>query len=93
MARLRRTNRPYTRLAKFIDGQLLRKRGAGFHPVPRPSEYQFYRGGPPDRTASQSSMPIYVGAAMIAIAILLSTLITGVTNRYVGIEGPTDDNM
>lgn len=38
-------------------------------------------------------MPVYVGAAMIAIAILLSTLITGVTNRYVGIEGPTDDNM
>ncbi|TPQ24981.1 hypothetical protein C2U70_32705 [Bradyrhizobium guangdongense] len=38
-------------------------------------------------------MPVYVGAAMIAIAILLSTLITGVTNRYVGVEGPNDDNM
>jgi hypothetical protein len=38
-------------------------------------------------------MPIYIGAAMIAIAILISTLITGLTNRYVGVEGPTDENM
>ncbi|MCK1362146.1 hypothetical protein [Bradyrhizobium sp. 199] len=38
-------------------------------------------------------MPIYIGAAMIAVAILLSTLITGLTSRYVGIEGPTDDNV
>jgi hypothetical protein len=61
--------------------------------VPRPSDYQFYRNGPPDRTVSLSSMPIYVGAAMIAVAILLSTLITGLTSRYVGLEGPTDENM
>jgi hypothetical protein len=38
-------------------------------------------------------MPIYVGAAMIAVAILLSTLITGLTSRYVGLDGPTDENM
>jgi hypothetical protein len=38
-------------------------------------------------------MPIYVGAAMIAVAILLSTLITGLTSRYVGLEAPTDENM
>jgi hypothetical protein len=38
-------------------------------------------------------MPIYIGAAMIAVAILISTLITGLTNRYVGVEGPTDENM
>lgn len=38
-------------------------------------------------------MPVYVGAGMIAIAILLSTLITGLANRYVGVEGPTDENM
>ncbi|MEY9123617.1 hypothetical protein [Bradyrhizobium yuanmingense] len=38
-------------------------------------------------------MPIYIGAAMIAVAILLSTLITGVTSRYVGLEGPTDENV
>lgn len=38
-------------------------------------------------------MPIYIGAAMIAVAILLSTLITGVTSRYVGLDGPNDENM
>ncbi|MGX4773512.1 hypothetical protein [Bradyrhizobium guangdongense] len=38
-------------------------------------------------------MPIYIGAAMIAVAILLSTLITGLTSRYVGFEAPTDENM
>ena len=38
-------------------------------------------------------MPVYIGAAMIAVAILLSTLITGLTSRYVGIDGPTDENM
>ncbi|APG14352.1 hypothetical protein CT676_34550 [Bradyrhizobium sp. MOS001] len=38
-------------------------------------------------------MPIYVGAAMIAVAILLSTLITGLTSRYVGLDGPNDENM
>jgi hypothetical protein len=38
-------------------------------------------------------MPIYIGAATIAVAILLSTLITGLTGRYVGLEGSTDENM
>ncbi|GMP13419.1 MULTISPECIES: hypothetical protein [Bradyrhizobium] len=38
-------------------------------------------------------MPIYIGAAMIAVAILLSTLITGLTSRYVGLEAPTDENV
>ena len=59
----------------------------------RPSDYQFYRSGPPDRTVFLGSMPIYIGAAMIAVAILLSTLITGLTSRYVGLEAPTDENM
>ncbi|MEY9235146.1 hypothetical protein ABIF78_007469 [Bradyrhizobium japonicum] len=49
--------------------------------MPRPSDYQFYRGGPQDRTVFLSSMPIYVGAAMIAVAILLSTLITGLNDE------------
>ncbi|OAF01809.1 hypothetical protein AYJ54_04385 [Bradyrhizobium centrolobii] len=30
---------------------------------------------------------------MIALAILVSTLITGLTSRYVGIEGSTEENM
>ena len=61
--------------------------------MPRPTDYQFYRNGPPDRTVSLGSMPIYIGAAMIAVAILLSTLITGLTSRYVGLDGPNDENM
>lgn len=40
-----------------------------------------------------NAMPIYIAAAMIAVAILLSTLITGVTSRYSGLEAPTDENM
>jgi len=38
-------------------------------------------------------MPIYIGAAMIAVAILLSTLITGLASRYVGLDGPNDETM
>ncbi len=38
-------------------------------------------------------MPIYIGAAMIAIAILVSTLITAMTSRYVGFDGTTDEAM
>ena len=38
-------------------------------------------------------MPIYIGAAMIAIAILASTLISALTGRYVGIEGPTEQTL
>lgn len=61
--------------------------------MPRPSDYQIYRSGPPDRTVSSNSMPIYIGAAMIAVAILLSTLITALTSRYIGLDGPNDENM
>jgi hypothetical protein len=38
-------------------------------------------------------MPILVGAAMIAMAILLSTLITAVGTRFVGIDSPTEESM
>ena len=37
-------------------------------------------------------MPTLIGAAMIAAAILLSTLISAVGTRYTGLEGPTEDN-
>lgn len=37
-------------------------------------------------------MPILIGAAMIATAILLSGLVSAVATRYVGIEGPTEDS-
>ena len=38
-------------------------------------------------------MPVLVGAAMIAAAILLSTLITAVGSRFIGMDSPNDDNM
>ena len=37
-------------------------------------------------------MPVLIGAAMIAVAILLSTLITALGSRYVGMEGPTEES-
>jgi hypothetical protein len=38
-------------------------------------------------------MPILIGAAMIAAAILLSTLITAVGTRYTGIETPNEETL
>jgi hypothetical protein len=38
-------------------------------------------------------MPILIGAAIIAAAILLSTLITAVGTRFVGMESATDENV
>lgn len=38
-------------------------------------------------------MPIYIGAALIAAAILLSTLINALATRYTGLDGSTDESM
>jgi hypothetical protein len=38
-------------------------------------------------------MPVLIGAGLIAAAILLSTLITAVGTRFVGMESATDDNV
>jgi hypothetical protein len=65
--------------------------GALFQSPKRPGEYQGYRA--PDRPVASNAMPILVGAAIIAVAILLSTLITAVGTRYAGIETPTDETM
>jgi hypothetical protein len=62
-----------------------------FHPVRRQNDYQGYRGTH-DQAGSAGAAPILIGAAMIAAALLLSTLITTLGGRYVGIEGPTDDS-
>jgi hypothetical protein len=59
--------------------------------IKRSSDYQGYRSGN-ERTIYISSMPTLIGAGMIAAAILLSTLIAAVGNRYIGIEGPTEDS-
>jgi hypothetical protein len=37
-------------------------------------------------------MPVLIGAAMIASAILLSTLITTLGSRYVGFESPSEES-
>ncbi|MDP3078260.1 hypothetical protein [Bradyrhizobium sp.] len=37
-------------------------------------------------------MPVLIGAAMIAASILLSTLITALGSRYVGMESPTEES-
>jgi len=62
-----------------------------FHPVRKRNEYLGYRAGVPG-TGSTSSIPILIGAVLIAVAILLSTLITALGTRYVGIEGPTEES-
>ncbi len=60
--------------------------------VKRQREYLGYRTSAPEPTSSGSSMPTLIGAAMIAAAILLSTLISSLGSRYVGIESPTDES-
>ena len=53
-----------------------------FQSQKRQSEYERYRAATSDRPGG--SMPILIGAAVIAMAILLSTLITAVGTRFVG---------
>lgn len=62
-----------------------------FQSVRRQYEYG-YRADRPDQTVSTSPMPVLIGAAMIAAAILLSTLITALGTRYVGMESPTEES-
>ena len=38
-------------------------------------------------------MPILIGAAIVAAAILLSALITAVGTRFVGIDNPNEESM
>ena len=38
-------------------------------------------------------MPVLIGSAVIAAAILLSTLVTAVGTRFTGMESPNDDNV
>jgi hypothetical protein len=64
-----------------------------FQSPKRPIEYQGYRAVTPDRAPLGNSMPILIGAAMIAAAILLSTLITAMGTRFVGMESPTEETV
>jgi hypothetical protein len=63
-----------------------------FQSVKRQREYQGYRSGTPEVSGSASSLPILIGAAMIAVAILLSTFVSALGNRYVGFEGPNEES-
>jgi hypothetical protein len=74
-----------------VQKQSERNNLALFRSPQRPNEYQGYRQFTPDR--SGTAMPILVGAGLIAAAILLSTLITAVGTRFVGMESVADDNM
>jgi len=66
--------------------------GRVFQSVKRQREYQGYRTSAPEQASSERSMPILIGAAMIAAAILLSTLINALGSRYVGFESPTEES-
>jgi hypothetical protein len=63
----------------------------GFPSPKRHSDYPGHRGGASDRPVS--AMPILLGAALIATAILLSTLITTVSTRFVGMDSPSEDTV
>jgi hypothetical protein len=59
----------------------------------RPNDYQGHRSRHTDhQTGSFGSLSVLIGAAMIAAAILLSTLISALGSRYVAVEGPTDES-
>jgi hypothetical protein len=60
-------------------------------PSPKRKNEYGYRTAAPDRVAAPGSLPILVGAAMIAAAILLSTLIMAVGTRFTGMEGPGEE--
>jgi hypothetical protein len=58
----------------------------------RQNEYYGHRAGTPDRPTIISSMPILIGAALVAAAILLSTFVNALGTRYLGFEGSSDDS-
>jgi hypothetical protein len=79
---------------KLPRGKTKNQSGAALFQSPkRQSEHQGYRAVTSDRAASGTALPILAGASVIAMAILLSTLITAVGTRFVGMESPTEDAM
>ena len=93
------TNRPDARLANRLTKNLkknsfgaTKRAGRVLQSVKRQREYQGYRTSASEPAGSGSSMPTLIGAAMIAAAILLSTLINALGSRYVGFESPTEES-
>jgi hypothetical protein len=64
---------------------------AAFQYPKKPVDYQGYRSGTPDRAGL--SMPVLIGAALIATAILLSALISIVGTRFIGMDSPNEDSV
>ena len=62
-----------------------------FRSAHRQRERQEYRKAKPE--GSEYTLPILIGAGMIAAAILLSTLLTAVGSRFAGMESPSEESM
>ena len=73
------------------SAQEQKKSGPVFHTPKRQSDYQGSRAIAPDRTVI--SMPVLIGAAMIAAAILLAALITALGTRFAGLESTTEETV
>jgi hypothetical protein len=85
-------NRPDARVGNSIEKQTKKRNKLALSQSPkRPSDYQGHRAVISDRMGT--AMPILIGAAMIAAAILLSTLITAIGTRYAGIETPNEETL
>ena len=65
--------------------------GRVFRSAQRQRERQEYRRAKPE--GSEYTLPILIGAGMIAAAILLSTLLTAVGSRFAGMESPSEESM
>ena len=89
LPRKRKLNKTKTLTRKFNKEA---KQKPVFHSVRRQSDYQGYRPGTTDQAGSSISGPILIGAAMIATALLLSTLVTTLGSRYVGFENSAEDS-
>jgi hypothetical protein len=96
---VRTTNRQDACLAKSLtrksEEEIVRGNqtgGAVLQSVKRQREYLGYRASASEPAGSGNSMPTLIGAALIAAAILLSTLINAIGNRYVGFESPTEES-
>jgi hypothetical protein len=74
-------------------GKKKRKRSqlAAFQPPKRQGDSQGYRAAEPDRAGI--SVSVWVGATIVATAILLSSLIMVAGTRFVGMDSPSDENM
>src|SRR5260221_14246243 len=90
------TNRPDAGLPRHLTRKFKNKSfktsetgGRVFQSVKRQREYQGYRPSTPEPESSGRSMPILIGPAMIAAAILFATLINPLRIRYHGLDSPT----